>query len=133
MIFIDSNIPMYLIGADHPNKHSTRKHLEAFAEKNESLVTDTEVLQEIMHRYSAINKKDRITPAFDLLYALCDTIFTIEETDIVKAKDSLLDTQTISARDAIHLACMRRHRIRTILSFDRGFDAVCDIRRIPRD
>ena len=28
MIFIDSNIPMYLIGASHPNKEAARAALE---------------------------------------------------------------------------------------------------------
>ena len=37
----------------------------------------------------------------------------------------------LSARDAIHLATMRRHNVDDILSFDTGFDRVAGIRRRP--
>ena len=33
------------------------------------LLTDAEVLQEILHRYVAINRRDAIQPAFDALLA----------------------------------------------------------------
>jgi predicted nucleic acid-binding protein len=34
------------------------------------------------------------------------------------------------ARDAVHLAVMRRHGVRRILSFDAGFDAEPGIERL---
>ncbi|HEY0553837.1 MAG TPA: hypothetical protein VGG20_06185 [Thermoanaerobaculia bacterium] len=43
MIFIDSNIPMYLIGADHPNKLRSQQVVERAVEARERLVTDAEV------------------------------------------------------------------------------------------
>lgn len=42
----------------------------------------------------------------------------------------LLGTTGLSARDAVHVAIMRRRGIFRILTFDRGFDAVSEIRRI---
>ena len=56
MIFIDSNIPMYLVGAEHPLKGAARRLLEAGIGRGERLVTDAEVLQEILHRYWAIQR-----------------------------------------------------------------------------
>jgi predicted nucleic acid-binding protein len=50
MIFIDSNIPMYLVGASHPNKIEAQRLLENVIRTEEHLVTDAEVLQEILHR-----------------------------------------------------------------------------------
>lgn len=32
MIFIDSNIPMYLVGVDHPNKHRAAEVLRQWYE-----------------------------------------------------------------------------------------------------
>ena len=52
MIFVDSNIPMYLVGAAHPNKTAAQILLESLIAKGERLVTDAEVLQEILHRYT---------------------------------------------------------------------------------
>jgi predicted nucleic acid-binding protein len=34
------------------------------------------------------------------------------------------------ARDAIHVAVMRHHRIKKILSFDKGFDGLTGIERL---
>ena len=53
MILIDSNIPMYLVGADHPHKIDAQRLLERCIADRVRLVTDVEVLQEILHRYIA--------------------------------------------------------------------------------
>ena len=49
MIFIDANIPMYLVGASHPNKDAARRALELCINRGERLVTSAEVMQEILH------------------------------------------------------------------------------------
>src|SRR5882724_11996869 len=64
-ILIDSNIAMYLVGADHPHKADARRLLESAIGAGERLVTDAEVLQEILHRYGAIDRRDAIQAAFD--------------------------------------------------------------------
>lgn len=124
MMFIDSNIPMYLIGAAHPHKGDARRLLEQAISSGTRLVTDAEVLQEILHRYSAIKRLDAIQPAFDALLGVVDEVYPIEARDVRLAKDILLGTPTLSSRDALHLAVMRRQKIDAILSFDRGFDGV---------
>ena len=62
MIFVDSNIPMYLIGAPHRHKDDARRLLERFVAERIPLVTDAEVFQEILHRYVAIDRRDAIKP-----------------------------------------------------------------------
>ena len=47
MILVDSNIPMYLVGAEHPHKVDARRLLERAVAEKRRLVTDAEVLQEI--------------------------------------------------------------------------------------
>ncbi len=131
MIFVDSNIPMYLVGADHPNKHEAIACLEKFVSDDRRLVTNTEVLQEILHRYSSLRRTDAIQPAFDALYGCIDEIFVISEDDVLAGKDLLLAYKSLSARDAIHAAHMRRHRITDILTFDRGFDRLPFVHRVP--
>lgn len=51
---------MYLVGASHPNKISAQRLLERAITQGERLVTDAEVLQEILHRYVAIDRRDAI-------------------------------------------------------------------------
>ena len=70
MILIDSNIPMYLVGGSHPHKVDAQRLLEKLLSGRERLVTDAEVLQEILHRYIAVNRRDAIQPAFDSLLGI---------------------------------------------------------------
>ncbi len=130
MIFVDSNIPMYLVGAAHPNKDKARRLLEQCINRGERLVADAEVLQEILHRYVAINRRDAIQPAFDALLNVVDHVYAVEATDVERAKTLLLGVTQLSARDAVHVAIMQRHGIEHILSFDAGFDRVTWIQRL---
>jgi predicted nucleic acid-binding protein len=130
MIFIDSNVPMYLVGAEHPHKIDAQRMLERCVADDERLVTDAEVLQEILHRYVAIERKDAILPAFQAILGVVDEVFAIELRDVERARDILFASQQPSARDAVHLAIMERNRIETILSFDSGFDRFPGITRL---
>ncbi len=130
MIFVDSNIPMYLVGAAHPHKRDARRILEGLITDNQRLVTDAEVFQEILHRYSAIERREAIQPAFDVLLGVIDDAFPVDLVDVRRAKTILLGHRTLSSRDALHLAVMERHQVTTILSFDRGFDAYPGVTRV---
>ena len=130
MIFLDSNIPMYLVGHTHPHKEETIRILEKYIRDNQRLVTDVEVFQEILHRYTVINRIDAIQPAFDALEGIVDQIFPVDHEDVLNAKDIVCSTDHISARDALHVAVMRHHQVASIFSFDKGFDRIQGIRRI---
>ena len=132
MIFIDSNIPMYLVGAAHPNKEAARRLLERCINEGERMVADAEVLQEILHRYVAINRRDAIQPAFDALLNVVDHVYPVDAADIQRAKSIVLGLALLSARDAVHVAVMQRHGVERIMSFDAGFDAVGSIERVAR-
>jgi Predicted nucleic acid-binding protein, contains PIN domain len=130
--FIDSNVPMYLVGSPHPNKIAAEQTVAALIASQEKLVSDAEVLQEILHRYAAIGRLDAIQPAFDALLSLADEVFSIESENVQRAKTILLAKYRLSARDAIHLAVMEQRGIQRILSFDQGFDRYPNVRRITR-
>ncbi len=120
---------MYLVGATHPHKLDAQRVLETALSAGERLVTDAEVLQEICHRYAAIDRTDMIQRGFDALLGLVDEVLPIERADVEAAKDVLLRYTSLSARDAVHAAVMRRHGIDRIMTFDRGFDALPGIAR----
>ncbi len=130
MIFLDSNIPMYLVGAEHPNKNAAVRLLEQVIGSGYRLVSDAEVLQEILHRYHAIRRPDAIQPAFDALLGIVDDVFPVERTDVEQAKALMLGIPGLSARDAVHAAVMKRHHVTRLLSFDAGFDRVSGIERL---
>src|SRR2546430_17586409 len=116
MIFIDSNIPMYLVGAPHPHKTDAQRLLDRAVADGEPLVSDAEVLQEILHRYGTIRRYDAIQPAFDALLDVVDQVFTIEPATVERAKTIVPGRQHLSARDAIHVAGTEQERIGSIIS-----------------
>jgi predicted nucleic acid-binding protein len=130
MIFVDSNIPMYLVGGPHPHKVDSQRLLEAAVAAGERLVTDAEVLQEILHRYAAIGRREAIQPAFDALLGVVDEVFPISAADVERAKTIVLGRLRLSARDALHAAVMEHQRVRRILTFDGGFDLIPGITRL---
>jgi len=129
VIFIDSNIPMYLVGADHANKHAAHEAIARSLHDGEVLATDAEVLQEILHRYVSIRRHDAIEPAMRTILGMVGHVFPIERADVLRAASTVQGT-TLSARDALHVAVMRRRGIDRIMTFDRGFDQVEGITRI---
>lgn len=130
MIFIDSNIPMYLVGAPHRHKIDAERALSELLTQRRRLVTDAEVLQEILHRYTAINRLEAIQPAYSALLDVVDEVLPVDRGTMERAKTLVLASTRISARDALHVAIMEQHGVRSILSFDTGFDRVPGIRRL---
>ena len=129
MIFVDSNIPMYLVGADHAHKANARELLEAAVAATERLATSAEVLQEILHRYVAIDRRDAIQPAFDVLLGVVDEVFVVKVADTLRARDFVVGMSRLSARDALHAAVMAREDIDRIMTFDIAFDRVPGVSR----
>lgn len=121
---------MYLVGAPHPNKAKAESLLERLALERQRLVTDVEVLQEILHRYTAIDRRDAIQPAFDAILRVVDQVIPIDTSVIERAKQIVLAYRDLSARDAVHLAVMQLNEIEQILSFDAGFDSFPKIKRL---
>ena len=132
MIFVDSNIPMYLIGAAHPHKTESQVILERLIAAGERLVTDAEVLQEILHRYTAIDRREAIGPALQVTLDIVDEVLPIGKAEALRAGEIVQNRVLMSARDAIHIAVMERHGIRSIFSFDGDFDRWPGLQRIHR-
>lgn len=130
MIFVDANVPMYLIGDEHPHKVDAQSMIERLAGERRRLVTSSEVFQEILHRYISIDRRDWIELAFETLREIVDQVLAVEEADVFAAKDLVHAHPKMSSRDAVHAAVMRRRQITEVLSFDRGFDAVTGIKRL---
>ena len=57
------------------------------------------VLQEILHRYVAIARREAILPAFEALTGIVDEVFPVDRRDVERAKDIVLSTERLSARE----------------------------------
>ncbi len=128
MIFVDSNIPMYLAGNHDGQREAAQRLLERAAVAQRPLATSAEVYQEILYRYTAIKRPEAIGLAFEALSALADHVLPVTFVDVVRARE-ILQAYPISARDALHVAVMEAAGIEEIMTFDKGFDAVPTVRR----
>jgi uncharacterized protein len=121
---------MYLVGGPHPHKAATLNLLARLVRERQRLVTDAEVLQEILHRYTSIDRREAIQPAFDALLRVVDEVFSVELVAVERAKEIVMGHRGLSARDAVHLAVMEQHGMERILSFDTGFDSFPGVTRM---
>ena len=121
---------MYLVGAPHPNKERVRAVLDELILSRSRFVTDVEAYQEILHRYTAINRPDMIDPAFACLDSIADETLTFGMAEVRSARAILESVESLSARDALHVAVMRAAGVSRILTYDRRFDACQGIERL---
>ncbi len=89
-----------------------------------------EVLQEILYRYSSIQRLDMARQVYELFVEICPVILPVTLADTDRAMEILCATPGVSARDAIHAAVMINNGVEQIATFDRGFDVVEGIVRI---
>lgn len=130
MIFIDTNIPVYLVGAAHPNRDLAFAAVDRAVRGGTRLVTSAEVMQELLHLYSHRKLLQAVQPALEVLRGLVDEVFPIEAADVERAHAVLRAHAGLSARDALHVAVMQRREVPRILSYDQGFDRIETIERL---
>jgi uncharacterized protein len=123
---------MYLVGTAHLHKTDSQVLLERLISAGERLVTDAEVLQEVLHRYTAINKREAIEPALRVILDVVDDVFPIEKRDVLRAGEIVQTRFPFSARDAVHIAVMERRGIGAVFSFDADYDQWPGLKRIYR-
>ena len=105
MVFVDSNVPMYVAGRDHPLREPARRFLERARGGEVEICTSTEVLQEILYRYAALKRLDLASAVYDLFVQLCPTVLPVTLADTDRAKGLVVSSPGLSVRDldAFHL------------------------------
>lgn len=131
-VFMDVNVPMYAGGKEHPLRSACVWVMRQAAEGLLDVAVDTEIVQEILHRYGAMGEPQiGITMATNLL-DIVPNIYPITVAD-VRLTIELFEKyarQGITARDAIHVAVMRNNGLTHIVSADQHFDCVQGIPRV---
>lgn len=130
LIFLDANIIMYALGKEHPLRNPCRKYLKKIKKGEITVVTNTEVLQEILHRYFSIRMSTMAEEAYIAMKTFCREIYPVTLNEVEKALALLKESPSINPRDAIHAATMFNNGIEKILSTDPHFDVVQGIERI---
>lgn len=120
---------MYVAGAEHPNREPSRRLLERVRKGQVDACTSTEVLQEILYRYTSLDRRDLAREVYDLFVEVCPVVLSVTLADTDRARDLLMAGMGISARDAVHAGVMLNHGVEWIATYDAGFDRVAGVRR----
>ena len=128
--FLDANVLMYAAGSAHRLREPCREALTRAVDQEVSLITDAEVLQEILHRYFSIGRPEIARTVHQSAINLCDEVLPVEERHTTRALELLLEHRELTPRDAIHVATMEYHGLELLLSTDRDFDNLSQVERI---
>jgi len=133
VLLVDVNVLMYAAGGPHPYKAPSAAFLEDVADGRIDAAIDAEALQEILHRYRALNRWSEGRQLYDRVRTILPRVIPITA-EIVDQARALLDKYShLMARDALHAAVVQVHSLEGICSFDRDFDRIRGLRRIePR-
>ena len=132
-LFVDANIPMYAEGRDSRFKAPSAEFMLAVARRQVDAVSDVEVLQEILHRYRAVGRQSQGFVVFQAFATTVRIFHSVVLADLWECRAILRRHRGLRPRDAIHAAVMRRNEIRTVISYDRHFDDLLDIKRVTPD
>ena len=130
-VFIDANVPIYAAGGDHPYKEPCARILRMAAEQPQPFVTDSEVLQELMHRYLASGRwvlGQEVLRAF--AEAMNGRVEPVHAEDVLSASELAGRYPGVSARDLVHTAVMQRLGAGRIISADTDFDRLEGVERL---
>ena len=130
-VFIDANVPIYAAGRDHPYKESCARILRVLADDPQSFVTNSEVLQEILHRYLTSGRWSlgrEVVRAF--AEAMSGRVEPVHAEDVIVATEFADRHSGVSARDLVHAAVMQRLGVSRIISADTDFDRLEGIDRL---
>ncbi|MEK7408003.1 MAG: type II toxin-antitoxin system VapC family toxin [Acidobacteriota bacterium] len=130
MILVDSNVLMYAAGADHPNKAAAVGFLEQVAAGEVVAAIDAEVLQEIIHRYRALNRWTEGRRLYSLARELFPEVLAVTGEVMDRAKEVIDADVSVSARDALHAAVVAVYGLEGICTFARDFDRIRGCRRV---
>lgn len=133
MVFVDSNIPMYVAGRAHPNREPARLFLEKVGSGEIEGCTSTEVLREILCRYAGLDRLDLAAQVYDVFVEICPVVLPVTLADTDRGKELLLEAPRAGARDCLHAAVMLNQEIGVIATFDRAFDEIPGIERYALD
>jgi predicted nucleic acid-binding protein len=120
---------MYVAGREHPNRGPARAFLARVKSGEVEGCTSAKVLQEILYRYAALQRRDLAHEVYDIFVEICPVVFDVTLADADRALQVLSEFEHLSARQAVHAAVMLNQGVDWIATFDGGFDGVPGVKR----
>lgn len=131
-VFLDVNIPMYAAGGQHPLREACIWIMKSVAEGDLPAVIDVEIVQEILHRYGALERWSIAADMSENLMAIVPLVLpiTVEDMALAVELSKTYGPKGVKARDIIHAAVMQNNGLSAIISADVHFDKFEGLTRI---
>lgn len=129
-VFLDANIFLYAVGGEGPHRKPCRDLLKAAGDGALDTVTNTEVLQEILHVRARRAQLKDATAAVRAAAALVRAVLPVTLEDVLLACDVLERHHGLGARDALHAAVMKNASMHLMASLDKDFDVLTEVKRL---
>ena len=130
-VFLDTNVFLYAIGAQHPLKAASQQVLSLVADGALDATSSTEVIQEILHVLSRRGHRDTALQLARHAIDLLRPLLPVTQADVSIACDLMARHAALPTRDAIHAATMLNNGISSIITADGHFDAVQGVQPLP--
>ena len=128
MIVLDTTVLLYSLGGDHPLAGPSKRLLESLPSGRLQATTTVEVIQEFVHvrirRRSRTEAADRAREYVTLLSPLR----TVDEADLQRALELFVQHPRLGAFDALLAAAALGAGAEALVSADRDFRAVKELR-----
>ena len=129
-IFLDTNVFLYAVGADHPLRDASQRVLRRVAEGDLLATTNSEVIQEILFVLGRRGRKDQALDLARGTALLFPDLLPVTRSDMLTACELIERYPDVPPRDAIHAATMINNGIGSIMSADGHFDDIAEITRL---
>lgn len=129
-VFIDTAIIMYAAGGEHPLRDPSRRILSRIGDGDLDGVISVEVVQEILHRFVSVRRPEMGQAQASEAMDFFAPVLPITHAVMRRVPDLALRYSSLEARDLVHVATCLHEGITAIISPDRGFDQVAEVRRI---
>ena len=127
---LDTNIFIYARGKAHRYKEPCRKIIESLEDPRHDLSIDTEVLQKLLYVYDYRGERGVGIELVKDLEILLPSPIPITGVIISQTANLMREYADLVPRDAIHAAVVIIEGLEGIISADKIFDSMSEIKRI---
>lgn len=129
MVYIDSNIFILAIINNESIGEKARKFLRNVQEGKEAASTSTLTFDEVVWKVLQTRGFDNAMIVANDLLEMQNLVFLDVNTSVLLKSYRLMKSYNLYPRDSIHASCALNNNIFTIISEDKDFDRIKELRR----
>lgn len=129
IFYIDANVFIFAYSNDEEIGNNCRKIIDLIINNKIAAFTSVLTFDEFFYQIKKLKGKENALIAASLLLNLNNLKFIGVDFNILNSSLSLLKENNLDPRDSIHLACALSRDIKNIISNDKDFDKIKEIKR----